>query len=55
VERKNKSDAVITGSTRTILKSLRKYLSNLSGKHEVKELQKYLYLGTANIMREVLM
>jgi hypothetical protein len=34
---------VIIGSTRTILKSLRKYLSNISGKHEIKELQKHPY------------
>jgi len=31
---------VITGVTGTILKSLRQYLSNIPGKHEIKELQK---------------
>ena len=28
------------GTTRTILNSLRKYLSNIPGKHEIEELQK---------------
>jgi uncharacterized protein YycO len=31
---------VIIGTTGTISKSLRQYLSNISGKHEIKELQK---------------
>ena len=31
---------VITGATGTISKSLRQYLSNIPGKHEIKELQK---------------
>ena len=31
---------VITGATGTISKSLRKYPSNIPGKHEIKELQK---------------
>jgi hypothetical protein len=31
---------VITGATGTISKSLRKYLSNIPGKQEVKEIQK---------------
>jgi hypothetical protein len=30
---------VIIGMTGTILKSLRQYLSNIPGKHEIKELQ----------------
>jgi hypothetical protein len=30
---------VITGATGTISKSLRKYLSNIPGKHEIKGLQ----------------
>jgi len=33
--------SVITGATGTISKSLRKYLSNIPGKHEIKELQKH--------------
>jgi len=39
----------------TISKSFRKYVSNLPGKHEVKELQKTAILGTAHILRKVLM
>jgi len=31
---------VIIGATGTISKSLRQYLSNIPGKHEIKELQK---------------
>jgi len=46
---------VITGANGTISKSLRQYLSNISGWHEIKELQKTAILGTAQIMREVLM
>jgi hypothetical protein len=36
-------------------KTFRKYVSNLPGKHEVKELQKTAILGTAHILRKVLM
>jgi len=46
---------VITGATGTISKSIRKYVSNIPGKHEVKELQKTAILGTAHILRKVLM
>jgi hypothetical protein len=46
---------VITGATGTISKSFRKYLRNVPGKHEVKELQKTAILGTAHILRKVLM
>ena len=35
--------------------SLRKYLSNVPGKHEIKELQKTAILDTAHILRKVLM
>jgi len=45
---------VIIGATGTISKSFRKHVSNLSGKHEVKELQKTAILGTAHILRKVL-
>jgi len=31
---------VVIGATGTISKSLRRYLSNIAGKHEIKELQK---------------
>ena len=40
---KTKVIPVITGATGTISKSLRQYLSNTTGKHEVKELQKHPY------------
>jgi len=46
---------VITGATGTISKSVRKYVSNIPGKHEVKELQKTAILGTAHIIRRVIM
>ena len=46
---------VITGATGTISKSFRKYISNIPGNHEVKELQKTAVLGTAHILRKVLM
>jgi RNase P/RNase MRP subunit POP5 len=45
---------VITGATGTISKSLRKYVSDISGKHDVKELQKTAILGTAHILQKVL-
>jgi RNase P/RNase MRP subunit POP5 len=41
--------------TGTISKSFRKYMSNIPGKHEVKELQKPAILGTAHILQKVLM
>jgi len=46
---------IITGATGTISKSFRKYLSNIPGKHAVKELQKTAILGTAHKLRKVLM
>jgi hypothetical protein len=46
---------VIIGSTGTISKSFRKYISNIPGNHEMKELQKTTILGTAHILRKVLM
>jgi hypothetical protein len=51
----NNNKPVITGATRTISKSFRKYVSTLPGNHEVKELQKTAILGTAHILRKVLM
>ena len=52
---KTKVIPVIIGATGTISKSVRKYVSNIPGKHEVKELQKTAILGTAHILRKVLM
>jgi heme/copper-type cytochrome/quinol oxidase subunit 2 len=46
---------VIIGATGTISKSFRKYLSTIPGKHDIKELQKTAILGTAHILRKVLM
>jgi len=52
---KTKVIPLIIGATGTISKSFRKYMSNIPGKHEVKELQKTVILGTAHILRKVLM
>jgi len=52
---KTKVTPVIIGATGTIPKSFRKYMSNVPGKHEVKELHKTAILGTAHILRKVLM
>jgi hypothetical protein len=46
---------VIIETTGNISKSFRKYLSNVPGKHEIKELQKTAILATAHILRKVLM
>jgi heme/copper-type cytochrome/quinol oxidase subunit 2 len=46
---------VIIGVTGTFSKSFRKYVSTIPGNHEVKELQKTAILGTAQILRKVLM
>jgi hypothetical protein len=46
---------LMIGVTGTISKSLRKYVSTIPGNHEVKELQKTAILGTAHIVRRVLM
>jgi len=51
---KTKVIAVIIEATGTISKSFRKYVSNIPGKHEVKEHQKTAILGTAHILRKVL-
>jgi hypothetical protein len=49
---------VIIGTTGTISKSIsksfKKYVSNIPGNHEVKELQKTATLGTAHILQKVL-
>jgi len=52
---KTKGITVTIGTTGTISKSFRKYVSNIPGKHEVKELQKTAILGTAHILQKVLM
>jgi len=52
---KTKVVPVIIGATGTISKSFRKYVSNIPGKYEVKELQETAILGTAHILRKALM
>jgi len=51
---KTKEIPVIIGANWTITKTFKKYVSNIPGKHEVKELQKTAILGTAHILRKVL-
>jgi len=53
--KKKKVIPIITGATGTISKSFRKYVSNIPGKHKVKELQKTAIFGTAHILRKILM
>ena len=45
---------VVIGATGTISKSFRKYVSNITGNRDVKELQKTAKLGTAHILRKAL-
>jgi len=45
---------VIRGATGTISKSLNQCLNNITGEHDIKELQKIAILGTAHILRNVL-
>jgi len=52
---KTKVIPVIIGATGTISRSFRKYVNNIPGKHEMKELQQTATLGTAHILRKVLM
>jgi hypothetical protein len=52
---KTKVIPVIIGATGTISKTFRKYVTNIPGHHEVKELQKTDILGTAHVLRKVLM
>ena len=52
---KTKVIPAIIGATGTISKSFRKYMSSIPGNHEVTELQKTATLGTAHILRKVLM
>jgi len=52
---KSKVIPVIIGATRSVSKSFRKYVSDIPGKYGFKELQKTVILGTAHILRKVLM
>ena len=51
---KTKVIPVTIGATGTISKSFRKCVSNVPGNHEVKELQNTAILGTAHVLRKVL-
>jgi hypothetical protein len=51
---KTKVIPVIIGATGTISKSFRKFVSNIPGNHEVKDLQKTAALDTAHILRKML-
>ena len=52
---KTKVIPAIIGATGTVSKSFRKYVSNIPGNNEVKELQETAILGSAHMLREVLM
>jgi hypothetical protein len=52
---KTKVMPVIIRATGTISKSFRKYTSNIPGKQGVKKLQITAILGTAHILRKVVM
>ena len=52
---KTKMIPAIIGTTGTISKSFRQYLSNIPGKYKINELQKTAILVTAHILRQVLM
>jgi hypothetical protein len=46
---------IIIGATGTVSKSFRKYMNTIPGNHDVRELQKTAILGTARLLRKVLM
>jgi hypothetical protein len=52
---KTKLTPVKTGATGTIPKSFRKYMKNLSGSHPIKGIQQTAIMGTAHVLRKVLM
>jgi hypothetical protein len=45
---------VISEATGTVSKSFVKYLINIPGKHNAKEVQKAVVLGTEHILKKVL-
>jgi len=56
IQRKWNVKTKVIPATGTISKSFGKYVSNIPGKHEVKELQKTtIILGIAHTLRKVLM
>ena len=52
---KTKAIPRIIGATGTISESLRQYLSNMPGEHEIKGIQKKAIWDTAHILRKVLL
>ena len=46
---------VVIREAGTISKSLRQYLSNIPGKQRIKEMHKTAIMGTAHILRKMLM
>ena len=52
---KTKVIPVIMAPTGTISKLFRKYLSNVPGKHKIKEIRKTAILGLAHVLWKVLM
>ena len=52
MEGKTRVKPVIIGATGSISKSFRKYISNIPGNHEVKEIHKTAILGTAHTLRK---
>lgn len=53
--KKKKKKSVVTGANGITSKSFRKYLSNIPGKNNIKELQKTAIFDTVHILWEVLM
>jgi hypothetical protein len=51
---KTRVKPVITGATGTTSKSFKEHVSDITGHHDVKELQKTAILGTAHLLRKVL-
>jgi hypothetical protein len=51
---KREAEKILKPKDLTIEIQRRKYVSNITGNHEVRELQKTAILGTAHILREVL-
>ena len=51
----NVKATVILGQVEATQNQFGQYLSNMLGKHEIKELQKTVILSNSHILREVLM
>ena len=54
VECKNKGDSTNNRRDWDHFKAIKKYVSNIPGNHEVKELHKTAIMGTAHILQKVL-